>query len=239
MGTSGEDWLVAKSLTAVGFRHAFTTRRLDFSPTADREGSAKRLADDVGFAPSRLFQVHQVHGARVVRVAAESDPASMRREQADALVASLEGAAVGVRTADCVPVLVGNPKTGEVAAIHAGWKGTVAGVVRAGVREMGGDPQDLIAAIGPCIGPCCFEVGNSVAAEIAAACGDAGVVVRAEGAKARVDLRRAVRAELRLAGVAEGHIEDVPGCTLCDAARFFSFRRAQEEGRMLAVIVAR
>jgi YfiH family protein len=170
------------------------------------------------------------------------------RQEADALVLGAppldEGArgaeAVGVRVADCVPILVGARGTGAVAAIHAGWRGVVAGVIDAALARLGepSETGERVAAIGPCIGPGCFEVGAEVAESIAAACGDPGVIARRVGEKAFVDLRRAVRAQLVRAGVTD--VEDVPGCTRCEAARFFSYRRdGERSGRHLAAIARR
>jgi YfiH family protein len=175
-----------------------------------------------------VIQVKQVHGARAVLASAAEG------QEADAVVAREAGAAVGVRVADCVPVLVADEASGHVAAIHAGWRGVVGGVVRAGVELLAGQRLvSLVAAIGPCIGPCCFEVGRDVAAQI-------GFVVREQGDKAYVDLRAAVRAQLALLGVAEARIEDVAGCTKDEPERFHSFRRdGANSGRMLAAIVAR
>jgi YfiH family protein len=140
--------------------------------------------------------------------------------------------------ADCVPVLVASTDTGAVAAIHAGWRGVVAGVVPAGVELLRGasalaGQAPLLAAIGPCIGPCCFEVGADVAERI-------GFVTRRAGDKAYVDLRAAVRAQLRALGLPDEAIEDVPGCTKHEPDRFHSFRRdGANSGRMLAAIATR
>jgi YfiH family protein len=132
-----------------------------------------------------------------------------------------------------VPVLVGS--NAGVAAIHAGWRGVVGGVIPAALRELGG--ANLVAAIGPCIGPCCFEVGADVGAEITNAC-RADVIARRDGEKAFVDLRRAVRAILEREGVHE--VEDVPGCTKHEPDRFFSYRRdGANAGRQIGVIGAR
>jgi polyphenol oxidase len=168
-----------------------------------------------------------VHGARAVE-------ASDSGQEADAIVAREGGLAVGVRTADCVPVLVADEVTRAVAAIHAGWRGIVSGVVGAGIDRLGG--RRPVAAIGPCIGPCCFEVGIDVAERIERASGEASVVVRRAGERAYVDLRRAVRAQLVGSGVPLDRIDDVPGCTKHEP-RFYSFRRdGAGGGRMLSAI---
>jgi YfiH family protein len=200
-------------LAAAGFRHGFPTRL----------SSDPELLGAVG--AGRIVQVKQVHGVLAV-VAGEA-----AGQEADALVARGGGAtvAVGVRVADCVPVLVASVTTGDVAAIHAGWRGLVGGVVEAGVALLGGGEH--VAAIGPCIGACCFEVGRDVG-ELT------GCVAREAGDKVYVDLRAAVRARLLALGV--GAVDDVPGCTKHEPERFHSFRRdGANSGRMLAAIAAR
>ncbi len=202
--------------------------------------NVRRFAEAASFDARSLRQVNQVHGARVVN-ADESPDAFDAREEADALFLAPGGTshahAVGVRVADCVPILVATTDRGEIAAIHAGWRGVAAGVVGAAMGRLAG--RERVAAIGPCIGPCCFEVGAEVVPQVlAAADGDEAIVARREGGKAYLDLRRAVRRQLERAGA--GDIEDVPGCTKCDSERFFSFRRdGARSGRHLAVIALR
>jgi polyphenol oxidase len=219
--------LTSPLLSKHGFAHGF-------SPRTEEPGDLMRTL----LAPRTLYQANQVHGAAVLR--GEGDVAALRLRSADALVARAPFA-VGVRVADCVPVLVGALETGSVAAIHAGWRGVVLGVVPAALAELANDGgARRVVAIGPCIGPCCFEVGGDVADQIAAASHGADVVVRRAGEKAYVDLRAAVRAQLAALGVAADDVEDVPGCTKCDAARFFSFRRdGANAGRHLAAIAGR
>ena len=242
--------LVAKNLSNGGFSHGFSTRAggvsegpyatANFGKGDDPARVAenvRRFANAVGFESDALRQVTQVHGARVVDASTLRDAAA--REEADALVLRAggrsEARAVGVRVADCVPLLVGSRARG-VAAIHAGWRGVVAGVIDAARAAL--DASDAIAAIGPCIGPCCFEVGADVGERIASACGEPRVIARREGDKAFVDLRLAVREQLAMRGVTD--VEDVPGCTRCDAVRFFSYRRdGEHSGRHLAAIALR
>jgi YfiH family protein len=201
-------------LERAGFPHAFPTRDV-----SDAEFAA-------ALRGRRIVQVKQVHGARAV-LAAEAGG-----QEADALVAPRnESVAIGIRVADCVPVLVASTDTGAVAAIHAGWRGVAAGVVPAGVELLGRGA--LLAAIGPCICACCFEVGADVADRI-------GFVTRRAGDKAYVDLRAAVRAQLRTLGLVDNAIDDVPGCTKHEPDRFYSFRRdGANSGRMLAAIATR
>jgi YfiH family protein len=251
--------LVSESLKKTGFAHGFSTREggvseppydsLDFALLRDRgrlQENQRRLGAAVGFDPARLFQTRQVHGRALVAVGSEDDPAQLVEREADGLVAGAGSrAAVAIRVADCVPVLLAAPGTGAVAAVHAGWRGVVAGILEAAVRELGGG-AGLVAAIGPCIGPCCFEVGNDVGETIAAAT-TKDVVVRRDEArgKAFVDLRHGVRAQLVALGLENGAIDDVPGrtregCTRCETRRFYSYRRdGDASGRLVGVIVAR
>jgi YfiH family protein len=218
-----------------GFAHGFSLAPLDFRKLAVADESLRALAADVGVDRTRLYQASQVHGARVV--VGEGDAASLLREEADAVVGRAAGVTVGVRVADCTPVLAANVETGHVVAIHAGWRGEVAGVVGAGIEAIR-SRGELVAAIGPSIGVCCFEVGDDVAAQIASACDDPSVVIRGRGPKPYVDMRRAVRAQLERAGVTK--IDDVPGCTRCGGERFHSHRRdADRAGRHLMVIQTR
>ncbi|MGZ6080187.1 MAG: polyphenol oxidase family protein, partial [Myxococcaceae bacterium] len=126
----------------------------------------------------------------------------------------------------------------RVAAVHSGWRGTVARIAETSVAALaceGTPPEALRAAIGPAIGACCYEVSEDLAGRFAGAFG-AEVVCR-EGDRPRLDLRLAVRRTLVASGVPETHIEDVPGCNACDATRFFSHRRDRGgTGRHLAFI---
>ena len=208
-------------LRAAGFRHGFSTRPWDFKNDRDRSEEAVSLI--LRLPRERTYCVSQVHGARAVR--AEGDVAAVAKEEADALVATEPGTAASVRVADCVPILLASSKTGAVAAVHAGWRGVVLRVVDAAFQL--GDFD--LAAIGPCIGVCCFEIGDEVATKLAPHVRDG-----------HGDLRAAVRAQLRAHDLQDAHIDDVGGCTMCDPARFFSFRRdGDAAGRHLAAIGVR
>jgi hypothetical protein len=140
-------------------------------------------------------------------------------------------------------LLIADPETGAVAAAHAGWRGVVCGIVGEGVAALsarGIDPARLLAAIGPHISLEAFEVSDEVAVSIANAARDPKIVDRGFGERPHVNLRRAIRAQLRGAGLEDLAIDDVRGCTHGDKARFFSFRRdGRQSGRHLAAIVAR
>lgn len=177
----------------------------------------------------QLWQATQVHGDAVVEVEGDFTPDFSDRTKADALIASRPGDAVGVRVADCVPILLAAPD-GRVAAIHAGWRGVVSRIIEKAASRLGPSGPS-VAAVGPHIGPCCFEVGHEVAAQI-------GFVDHVVGEKSFVDLRRAVHAQLKASKIAT--IDDVGGCTKCHPERYHSFRRdAEASGRMIGVIAAR
>jgi polyphenol oxidase len=218
---------VSAILSEARFVHGFTTR-----------GGALSGLAELGLTMERVATVSQVHGSTVVT--APGDPrdfAAFRATEADAIV--LAGPQAGaVRVADCVPVVIGDDTSGRAAAIHAGWRGVASGVVPAAVAALRAKPTDLIAAIGPCIGACCFEVGEEVADQIAFAVPAPGVEVRRSGGKAWLDLAVAVRAQLEACGVTR--VDRVGGCTRCDASMYDSFRRdGPGSGRMMGVIVGR
>lgn len=202
----------------------------------------RRLAQEVGYDTARLFEVSQVHGARVCALDDDSAPEQIRIHEADALVAAAKGSAAGVRVADCAALLLADPVSGAVAAVHAGWRGTVQGVVASAIEVLcqtsGATPARLIAAVFPHIGPDAFEVGPEVAMQIeGSAPGAIGVVVQRE--RPHADLRRALLWQLGHAGLAPERIDSVAGCTYSDRVQFFSYRRdGGRAGRHLAVIVA-
>jgi YfiH family protein len=238
-------FLVAGSLPV---RHGFTLRSggvsegkrasLDLGPAGDarpdvRENRA-RLARAAGLPPARLVLAEQVHGTRVVRGRPGELP------EADALWTDSTDSWIGIRTADCVPLLLSSVDGSRVAAVHSGWRGTLGRIPELAVatlgQEAGAAPTTLRAAIGPCIGACCYEVSEDLAERFAHAFGE-NVVRRDRRPRPHLDLRLAVRRTLVQAGLAEAHIEDVPGCNACEPERFFSHRRDQGgTGRHLAFI---
>jgi hypothetical protein len=198
-------------LSAAGVEHGFGTR-----------GSEAAAPADVSFA-------RQVHGARALGV-----PPDPRGAEADALYSSLPGTALGVRTADCVPLLVADPSGSAVLAIHAGWRGSAARISESAVgefsRALSLDPARLVCAIGPHIGPCCYEVDLPVRRAIRQ--DEAFVPSRREG-HFLLDLFRVNREQLLRAGLRAERIERVGGCTACDPARYESYRRDGSGGRMV------
>ncbi|MDP7111825.1 MAG: peptidoglycan editing factor PgeF, partial [Myxococcota bacterium] len=159
----------------------------------------------------------------------------------DGLITRQPGQALAVQVADCVPVLLWDPGHGVVAAVHAGWRGTAAAIVRVAlesmIRRARTNPRDLRVALGPSIGGCCYRVGPEVV-EALKRIAPAEVVLADEGER-RVDLRAVNRWLLRSEGVLEESIEDVGGCTCCDATLFSYRRDGPRTGRLMGAIELR
>jgi hypothetical protein len=219
-------WLQAPAIPAP-FVHGFATREVDPGATLREAGL-------------RLYRARQVHGAEVVVVAPTDDPWEIRERHADVVITAAAGLAVGVVTADCVPILLCAPAVGACAAVHAGWRGTVARSVRAAVVALrdrcGARPADLVAAIGPAICASCYDIGDEVATAVAVI--DPLAVSRKADGCFHADLRRANRTLLTRAGLDPAAIHDVAGCTRCDArGRFHSYRRDRDlRGELLAFL---
>ena len=240
-------------LSAVpGIAHAFSTRQADGArdfdlgragedvpPWSDRR---ERFSDAAGIEGPGPVILLQVHGARILCSTDFRGGATPRADGVLALRDDGERRAPAVRIADCVPVLIADRQARAVAAVHAGWRGTARGIARRAVRELaelGLDPAHLVAAVGPAIGPCCYEVDEEVLEGVSTACGRAGEDLAARGASGRpmLDLRRANRIQLENGGLPPGAISCAPWCTFCEEARFFSYRREGEgTGRMMACV---
>ncbi|HYJ11914.1 MAG TPA: polyphenol oxidase family protein [Polyangiaceae bacterium] len=245
-------------LGRAGFRHAFFTRlggvstgpfeSLSFSTAVgdsprNVDENLARAAAVLGVEAERILYLSQVHGS-VTHYFTHTE----RRERSitlegDAVGGAHPGSAYGVRSADCVPLLVADQRSGAVMAIHAGWRGVVGGAVEAGVeclRQRIGGGGELLAAIGPHISAAAFEVSDEVAEKLAAACPVSGAVEQSAGQKPRVSLRFIVTQKLLALGLPESAIDQVGGCTSLDQARYFSFRRdGKTSGGHLSAIVPR
>ena len=183
--------------------------------------------------PEADVTLRQVHSNRVLNANGLGD----RTAEGDALISDEPYKTVGVRTADCVPILLLDARNHAVAAVHAGWRGTAAEIARATVDQMqaqfGSAPSDLYAAIGPCARECCYRVSAEVAAQFTPYFPEWGPVVDARN----LDLPAANEMQLRGAGLSDQHIFDSGLCTICQAERFFSYRREPSNpGRMVTAI---
>jgi YfiH family protein len=220
----------------------------------------RRLAEAAGLDGPRAFaSAHQVHGDRVVGAAggaplteifppsAGTDAAPPEQDasvRADAVVALEPGVAAAVRVADCVPVLLYAKDRGLAAAVHSGWRGARASIAGRGVRALqhvsGADPSRMLAAVGPCIGRCCYEVGKDLASLFRSLFGPMAADDPETTARPHLDLRFCVESALRAAGVREELIEHAGGCTSCDISACFSHRRDRgTTGRHLAFVASR
>lgn len=245
-------------MEANGFANGFSTRLGGVSPFPENdlnlagfnEDSAENIFEnrrrflEVFDGNFKLAAVWQVHGDKVKIVKTEED-INDSKEKADALISDLKNVLVGVKTADCVPVLIGDAKTKTVAAVHAGWRGTVQSIARKAIEKMraiyGANPKDLICAIGPAASGKNYEIGREVM--------DAfnqnfpnfeNIFTPTKANHALIDLRKANKYQLLSAGVTAENIFIAPLCTMERADLFFSYRVEKKlygkTGRLLSVI---
>jgi YfiH family protein len=256
--------LACAPLEAEGFVNAFSTRLGGISPMPQDALNLAGFDDDPAeniyenrrrflslFAGDwQLAACWQVHGAsvRVVKSLEDArEPLDSLGEAArcDALTSCTKGLLLGVKTADCVPVILGDTRTGAFAAIHAGWRGTLAEIVSRALDRMNEEydtnPADVLAAIGPAAGACCYEVGGEVIDAFRQKFPDADqLLTETRAGHALIDLPRANREQLIAAGVAAARIHIAPLCTMCRPDLFFSYRREKRvygrTGRLMSVI---
>ena len=251
--------LVCRALEDAGFVNGFSTRLGGVSPFPENSlnlaGFNEDTAENIHENRRRFLTVFgsglelalawQVHGDRI-RLVHEREDIGDSDERADAVVSDLTGVLAGVKTADCVPVLIGDPRTGAYAAVHAGWRGTVQAIATKAVGELqrafGSDPKDLIAAIGPAAGCDNYEIGQDVIDDFRNNFGsdsDKYFTPTREG-HALVDLHSANRDQLLNAGVRSTNIHIAPLCTMERPDLFFSYRLEKhtlgKTGRLLSVV---
>ncbi len=205
----------------------------------------KIMGNALGFDVEKLVFTKQVHG-NVVRVVTEKDWGqglnSPVPTDCDGLITNVSGTVLVAFSADCTPILLWDNSTGAVGAIHAGWRGTAAGIAQVAVESMvktfGSKPQNISAVIGPCISKCCFETHSDVPQAMVDALGDlANSAISPVGEKYMVDLKEINRIWLQKAGVTQ--VDICPDCTACQPDRFWSHRRVGDKrGSLAAMIVA-
>jgi len=225
--------------------HLFTTRQLVLSAASDYEQLARAVD------AQRAATLVQVHGAAAC-VIRRGTPLPDGPPEADVLISDAPDVAIAVRAADCVPLLMADRVTGAVAAVHAGWRGTSARACVAALtamqREFSTRPKNIVAAIGPCIRPCCYQVGPDLVDAFAAAGHERYLIDRwfstppaprgsSERPQLRLDIAGANRDQLILAGVPEEQIYDVGLCTAMHLDILTSYRAEREDaGRIAGVI---
>jgi hypothetical protein len=210
--------------------HGFEQRAPADGPETREESHARvaRALDRSG----RLLLLKQVHGAAVAEAPWDAAP------EADAAVAARPGWLLGIQTADCLPVLLVDPGRGLVAAAHAGWRGTAAGVAARAVAALaarGSRPNGLVAALGPGIGACCYEVGD----DVREAFSPSGTPFFRAGPRGRphLDVRAANVRQLLDAGLVPERLHHVAECTRCGAGLYHSYRRdGRAAGRMISFV---
>jgi polyphenol oxidase len=256
--------LVCAALEQDGFTNGFSTRLGGTSPmpldALNLAGFKDDAAENIYENRRRFLRLFdgewslaagwQVHGAdvRVVRDApAARGPMDERgeTEYCDALVTNVPHVMVGVKTADCVPILLGDARRGAVAAVHAGWRGTLLSIVARTLdhmrREYGTPAEDVRAAVGPAARSCCYEVGTEVIEAFHASfAGSDELLAPTREGHACIDLQRANHKQLIEAGVTAERIHIAPLCTMCRTDLFFSYRREKSlhgrVGRLMSVI---
>ncbi len=217
-------------LGAPGVYHAFC----GCDPVPDR-GGRTRLREAFSIPPDSVGTTRQTHSAHVLEMADADagDPDAGSRE-GDALWTVRRGRGAGVRTADCVPVLIAHRELPMAAAVHAGWRGLAGGIIPATVAALSacfgsGVVDGLIAAVGPCARGCCYEVGDEVADALSPLPGGGTALRKGEApGKWMADLLPAALAQLRAAGIAGARCDAMGVCTICDP-RFHSYRRERSQ----------
>lgn len=258
----GVPFLTADGFTAAGgVAHGFSTRRGGVSqgmwsalnlgvsrgddPDHVRE-NYRRFLSAIGSEGHIMAMCNQVHGAVVRNLTTadlKQDPYDKTGYEADGLMTAIPGVILTVFTADCIPVLLYDPRRRVIAALHAGWRGTAAGIVTVAVGQMasvyGSDPADILAAIGPGIGQCCFETHEDVpnAMTAAMAGGVLPYIQLKENGKFAVDLKGINARRLELAGLPPEHIAVCGDCTACLRDKYWSHRlMGTQRGSMAAMI---
>lgn len=196
----------------------------------------RRVAKAFGIRTGKLFTVSQIHSDRVVVIDnADTVPEEAKTLEADAIISNIKGIAIGVLTADCVPILMFDPKNEVIAAAHAGWKGTAQKIAMKAVKKMverfGSRPEEIIAAVGPAIGSCCYSVDDDVAMAV-------GYLDRAAVRKEsgwRLDLPKANLIQLQEMGITDMDVSNI--CTSCSTDLFYSHRGEKgKTGRQFSFI---
>ena len=228
-----------------GIVHGFSTRRgvrNDFSlgpansPNPMVQMNRAQFLAALGAPGWPIIKLQQVHSGTVLDI--DDTSAASEPVEGDAVITSIPGIMLGILTADCVPILIADADGRAVGAAHAGWRGTAARIAETAVlrliEKFQIEPQKLTAAIGPHIGPCCYEIGEEVASEIS---DDSAILRRPEWSKPHLDLAGANRRQLLRAGIPEAQIEVSSLCTKCREDLFHSYRRdGKRMGHMLSVI---
>jgi polyphenol oxidase len=205
------------------------------------DANRRRFLAALNLDQARLVTLRQIHSDRVHIIEDVSNQGN--HSEGDALITQIENIALAVLTADCFPILIADPFKKITAVVHSGWRGTIARILQKTIREMERafqcNPAQLIAAIGPGIRSCCFEVGDEVAAPFDQEYPEASLTapVNAHPGKFYLDLPKVLEIQLHRAGIKPENSYDFRGCTRCNVSDYFSFRaEGTQSGRMMAII---
>ncbi|MBN2653859.1 MAG: peptidoglycan editing factor PgeF [Nitrospirae bacterium] len=191
-----------------------------------------------GLSGDRMYLPIQKHTDKIITIIN-----NMEQLVGDAVVTGQKDILLGVKTADCVPILLYDKKRHVAAAVHAGWRGTAASILKKTVDllkiDFQSDPLDILMAIGPCIRQCCYTVDIDVIDAVSAATGDGDYCMQRDG-KYYIDLQSANRQQAILSGMNKDHIQVIDECTFCNPDKYFSYRFLKEEagrqGGFIAVL---
>lgn len=262
--SGGLELLVCEPLEALGFTNLFTTRSGGVSPLpsaslnlgnysydlrANIVENRRRLEAAACLSGRPVLTLTQTHSADIHAILAIGEVSPFldwNPPSGDAFLSGLSRVLLAIQTADCLPVLIGDARTGAVAAVHAGWRGTVAGIVARTVEKMQQllrvRPDDLVVGFGPAIGPCCFQVGPEVLARFSEHWNHFESLISRQQSdgRANLNLQLANRLQLREVGVKDSSIYDCHLCTICQNDKFFSYRseKGAEKpvGRLMGLI---
>ena len=212
-----------------GVKHAFGTRQ-----------GGKEILEAFGLSPGQLLTFKQVHGADVLIL--REDPKTLNYPLLyDAAITDREEVALGVWTADCLPILMWDKSKGVVATVHAGWRGLRYEIAQRTILRMketfGSSPKEILVGIGPGIGPCCYEIGTEVVDLFRSPYGSHRSFIYNRGGRSYLDLCSVTQLQLLKAGVPSENMEVMPLCTACRKDLFFSYRRDGKTGRQLSFIM--
>ena len=214
--------LKSSLLVEAGFDHGFGTR--------------ETLTHEV---PDALYTVGQVHGDRIITLQDPLPKEKYRFTEGDALLTRISGVFIGIRTADCLPVLIADPVTGAVAAVHCGWRSLAKGLAGKAVRAFESftrsDPRGYLAAFGPAIGPCCYEVGEDVRDAFMKIPG-CGLTTEHRDDTIYASLKDAAAIQLKSEGLTEKNLDILDYCTSCRSDLLYSWRGERTDKRMTSFI---
>ena len=199
-----------------------------------------RLLTNAAGLPERVISAKQIHSANLLYIG----DLPTEKPELDGFCTDRDDVTLCVKIADCLPILLCDTKSGNVAALHAGWRGSAAGIARRGVEalcSLGASPENILCAIGPGIGSCCFEVKEDFIEAFTAAAGEKNAspyILRRDG-RYFADLKGFNRAALRAAGVPDDNIDVCPLCTCCNPDLFFSHRFTQGKRGTMGAMIAR